>query len=87
MKNAVLDAAYQWFEIGQALDIPPGTLKTFHGEDPYCLNEMLTVWMHSGKATIDQLLQALEDPGVGRHDIVNDIRALKGDRRCRVGLA
>ena len=87
VKNALLDAAYQWRDIGQALDIPPGTLMSIRGEDNECLNEMLTKWMHGGKATIDQLLEALEEPGVDRGDIVSEIEALRGDKRSRVGLA
>ena len=88
VKNAVLDAAYQilWREIGQALDIRDGTLRSIRGEDAYCLNEMLTKWMHSGKATIDQLLEALQDPSVKRSDIVAEIRSFEGDKRSKVGL-
>ena len=87
VKNAVLGAAYQWFAIGQALDIHDGTLRSIRGEDAHCLNKMLTKWMHSGKATIDQLLGALEDRSVRRGDIVNEIRAFEGDKRSKVGLA
>ena len=87
VKNALLEAAYQWRDIGQALDIPQGTLRSIRGEDRECLNEMLSKWMHGGKATMDQLLEALEDPGVDRADIVGEIEALRGDKRSRVGLA
>ena len=91
VKNALLDAAYQWNEIGQALDITPGTLRSigrqYRGNDNECLNEMLTRWMHGGKSTMDQLLEALEDPSVRRDDIVRQIKALKGDKKSRVGLA
>lgn len=87
VKNAVLEAAYLWKEIGQALPhISEGTLRSIHGEDRECLNEMLSVWMHSGKATIDQLLEALQDPSVGRGDIISEIRAFNGDKRSKVGL-
>ena len=87
VKNAVLEAAHQWFAIGQVLHISDGTLRSIRGEDAHCLNEMLTKWMHSGKATIDQLLAALEDPSVRRGDIVAAIRAFEGDKRSKVGLA
>ena len=91
VKNALLDAAYQWNEIGQALDITPGTLSSigrqYRGNDNDCLNEMLTRWMHGGKSTMDQLLEALKDPSVQRGDIVLEIKALKGVQRSRVGLA
>lgn len=91
VKNAVLDAAYQWKPIGQALDILPGTLKSIEfgkefRDDNDRLNEVLSKWMHSGQATIDQLLKALVDPGVKRGDIVGKIQALKGQERISVGL-
>ena len=79
VKNAVLDAAYLWREIGQVLDIRDGRLRSIRGEDAYCLNEMLSIWMHSGNATIDQLLEALVEPGVDRGDIVSKVRALELD--------
>ena len=87
VKNALLEAASQWRDIGQALDITPGTLKSIRGGDSECLNEMLTKWMHGGEATMDQLLEALKDPSVQRGDIVQQIKALKRDKRSRVGLA
>ena len=91
MKNALLGAAYQWNEIGQALDIPHGTLKSIElkkqlHDDNARLNEVLSKWMHSGEATIDRLLEALVDPGVKRNDIATKIRDLKGDMRRNVGL-
>ena len=91
VKNALLDAAYLWFPLGQALGIPPGTLKSikFEGElhdDNDRLNEVLSKWMHSGQATIDQLLEALVDPSVKRGDIANEIRLRKGEERSKVGL-
>ena len=86
VRNALLEAASQWRDIGQALDIAPGTLNSIRGEDIQCLNEMLTKWMHGGEATMDQLLEALEDPSVQRGDIVRQIKARKGVQRSRVGL-
>ena len=93
VRNALLDAAPLWYDIGQALGIPPGTLqsikfdKELH-EDNDRLNEVLSKWMHSGQATIDQLLEALVDPSVDRGDIANKIRSLKGsgEERIKVGL-
>ena len=92
VKNALLDAAYRWFPLGQALGVPPGTLRSIkfdrelHGDNDR-LNEVLLIWMHSGQATIDQLLEALDsDPSVKRPDIANKIRALRGEERFKVGL-
>ena len=91
MKNALLDAAYRWFPLGQALGIPHGTLQSIKFDrellgDNDRLNEVLSKWMHSGQATIDQLLEALVDPTVARGDIANKIRALRGEERSKVGL-
>lgn len=90
MKNALLEAAYQWKPIGEALDLTPGTLKSIgrshRDDDNECLNEVLSKWMHSGKATMAELLEALEEPGVKRGDIVTEIQALEGEKRSRVGL-
>lgn len=86
VRNALLDAASVWKDIGQALDIVHGTLQSIHGDDKECLNEVLTKWMHTGKATIDQLLGALLDPSVGRGDIVREIKDRKGEERIKVGL-
>lgn len=41
------------------------------------LHELLTLWMQRGQATIQDILNALEDVTVGRIDIVNQIRAQK----------
>lgn len=87
VRSAILDAASQWRDIGQALRIPNGTLTTFHGEDNECLNMVLTSWMHTGKATIHQLLEALESDIVGRGDIVTQLRSRQGEDRKKIGLA
>ena len=81
VRNALLDAAYLWFPLGQALGILSGTLQSIkfdrelHGDNDR-LNEVLSKWIHSGQATIDQLLEALVDPGVNRNDIATKIRDL-----------
>ena len=71
--------------------IPPDALQSIKfdrelHEDNDRLNEVLSKWMHSGQATIDQLLEALVDPCVGRGDIAKKIRSLKGVERGKVGL-
>ena len=77
VRNALLGAAYQWRDIGRALELTDGTLRSIRGEDNECLNEVLAQWMHSGKATVDQLLDALKDQSVKRVDIVPKILDLK----------
>ena len=91
VKNALLDAACLWYDIGLSLGILSGTLQSIkfdrelHG-DKDRLNEVLLKWMHSGQATIEQLFKALVDPCVYRVDIANKIRSLKGEERFKVGL-
>ena len=88
VKNVVLDAAYLWRDIGQALGIPEGSLASIRkfDNDKDRLDEVLSKWMHSGQATIEQLLKALVVPCVYRVDIANKIRSLKGKERFKVGL-
>ena len=80
VRAAVSEAANKWADIGRSLpDITEGFIASTKGVDDYdCLRKVLSKWMHTSKATIDDLLSALEDPSVGRNDIARDIRALKG---------
>lgn len=86
VRNALLDVAYLWYDIGLALGIYMGTLKSIRGEDKDCLREMLTKWMHRGTATLEQLFEALQDESVDRKDIVDKILAFEGEKRLKVGL-
>ena len=88
VKNALLETAWRWRDIGQALHISEGTLESIRKlhNDKDRLDEVLSKWMHSGEATIDRLLEALVDPSVDRNDIAIKIRDLKGDKRKKVGL-
>ena len=79
MKGCIWEARAQWRDIGRALDIPDGTIRSIHEpSDGESLHHILTLWMHSGTATIQDLLTALEDPAVDRRDIVNEILSRKG---------
>ena len=87
MKGAVWGARGQWRNIGRSLGSPEGMLQSIHDQnDGECLNEVLSRWIHTGQATINDLLKALEDVTVGRHDIAHEIRARKGEDRIHIGL-
>ena len=79
MKQALWEARSQWKDIGRALDISDGTIRSIHEpSDGESLHQILTLWMQSGTTTIQDLLKALEDSTVGRKDIVNEILSRKG---------
>ena len=87
MKRAVWDARHQWKNIGRELGLSEGTIQSIHEpDDGECLHQVLLRWMKTGRATINDLLEALEDPTVDHRDIANKIRALKGDYRINIGL-
>ena len=84
LKRVIFDARWQWRAIGRVLGLSDYTIH--HQDDGECLHEVLSIWMHSGGATIHDLLDALEDITVARHDIAHKIRSLKDEDRTRVGL-
>ena len=87
VKLAVWQVRTQWREIGRLLGLSEGTIQSIHEpHDGVCLHAVLSLWMQTGGATINDLLKALEDKTVGRHDIANKIRAREGEDRIEVGL-
>ena len=87
VKRAVWEARTQWKNIGRSLRLSEGTIQSIHGaDDGECLHIVLSIWMQTGRATINDLLDALEDVTVARHDIALNIRALKGKDRIKIGL-
>ena len=79
VKHAVWTARSLCKEIGHVLGISDDTIRTIHcTNDGECLNEVLSLWIHSGKATISDLLRALANKTVDRNDIKNEIHILKG---------
>ena len=78
VNKALLEARSQWRDIGRALDISDGTIRSIdEPSDGESLHQILTLWMQSGTATIQDLLTALEDPTVGRRDIAHELRSRK----------
>ena len=87
VKLAIREARARWKDIGRGVDLLDGDIKSIREEDDdECLHKVLSLWMETGSATIYQLLEALENPPVGRKDIAGEIRSLKGEERSRVGL-
>ena len=87
VRQSIWEARPQWRDIGRALDLTESTVQSIHEpNDGECLHQVLLKWMQSGDATIYNLLEALEDVAVGRTDIANEVRALEGKERLRVGL-
>ena len=87
VKHAVWEAQTQWKEIGRTLGLPEGTIQSIHEpHDGECLHMVLSMWMQTGRATISDLLKALDDRTVARRDIARNIRALKGKDRINIGL-
>ena len=80
LKLAIWEARAKWPDIGRALPgISEGTMLAIHDKDDGdCLHKVLSLWIHSGKATIRDLLWALADKTVYRNDITNEIHILKG---------
>ena len=88
LRVAVLQAAHKWKDIGRALPgVTEGNIQSIRfNEDSECLNAVLSKWIKTGCAKTNDLLEALEEPTVGRTDIANKIRNLKGEERAKVGL-
>ena len=87
VKEAIWESRVQWRNIGRALDLTEGTIDSIHEpNDGESLHKVLKKWMESGKATMHDLLMALDDVTVGRIDIAKKIRKLEGEARTEVRL-
>ena len=87
VKSAVWQSRASWRDLGRALDLSEGTIDSIkEPNDGESLHMVLKKWMQTGKATIQDLLTALEDRTVDRTDIANEVRTLKGKNRTAVGL-
>ena len=91
LTEAVYDARVKWKDIGRALRVPLDVLNEierdlYHRNDGQRMERVLVEWLHTGKATIHQLLRALKDKSVRRHDISMEICSHVGEDRTAVGL-
>ena len=91
LTEAVYDARVKWKDIGRALRVPLDVLNEierdlYHRNDGQRMERVLVEWLHTGKGTIHQLLRALKDKSVRRHDISMVICSRVGKDRTAVGL-
>ena len=91
LTEAVWDARVKWRDIGRALRVSSDVLDEidvdrYLRDDGQRVERVLVEWLHTGKATVHQLLRALEDKSVRRHDIAMEIRSREGEDRTATGL-
>ena len=91
IRTAIWAAREKWRAIGKGLEIPSYELDAIDAENRGTagdkLEAVLTRWMHTGEAKVDQLLDVLKSPGLGKADIANDIlRTRDPEERRRLGL-
>ena len=87
MLRAVWSIRAHWRILGGELDLPKGTIDSFHAQnDGENLHKVLSTWIHSGTATIYNLLEKLEGEIVNNPELAKKIRACKGEDRVKVGL-
>ena len=88
VKHVVWGARAQWKNIGRSLPgLSEGAIQSINEpHDGECLHMVLSLWMKTDRATINDLLKALEDITVGHRDIADEIRALNGRDRINIGL-
>ena len=85
--RAVWSIQAKWRNLGRELDLPKGTIDSFHEqEDSENLHKVLSTWIHSGTATIYNLLEKLEGEILNNPELAKNIRARKGKDRVDVGL-
>lgn len=87
IKEAIWDTRAKWRDIGCKLGLKAGDIDSIHDhEDGECLHIVLSHWMHTGRATIHELLKALESKIIDCSDIVREIVSLKGENQVKIGL-
>ena len=87
VKEAIWDVRYKWKDIGRKLGLKSGDIQAIHEpNDGECLHVVLSQWMHTGKATLNHLLSALESKVIDCPDIAREIRSRTGEARTSVGL-
>ena len=82
VQEAAWDSRDEWYNIGLALKIDPGTLdviKKDNAKTNDCFREMLTIWlkMVNPKPTLATLAKALRSRAVGFGDLAEQVLKLK----------
>ena len=91
LKELIWEVRAQWRALAGALGVSHDTVEVI-SHDLQCrsdgdrLEETLTVWMRSGKATIHDLLTALNNHTVNCGHVSRSLRALQGEARLELGL-
>ena len=79
IKEAIWEVRSKWKDIGRKLSSTEGDIDAIHEHnDGECLHQVLSQWIHTGRATINDLLKALENKMIGRPDIVREMHLLIG---------
>ena len=77
LKEAMWSARSKWKDIGRKLGITEGDIEAIHEhDDGECLHKVLLNWVRTGRATINDLLKALESKVIGHPEIIGEIRSL-----------
>ena len=87
IKEAIWDARAKWKDIGRMLKLTEGDIEAIHEcDDGECLHKVLSQWMHTGGAKINDLLKTLNSKIVDRSDLAKQIQSRVGEKRDKVGL-
>ena len=87
IKEAIWDARAKWKDIGRKLKLTEGDIDAIHKrDDGECLHRVLLQWIRTGRATMLDLLAALESKIIDRLDIVKKIQSLPGEKQTELGL-
>ena len=89
IRGAIHRARDQWLDIGRELHLQEHDLieiRNDYTSDKECLYQMLRKWMQTGKATIEKLLEVLDNEIIGYRDLANEIRAYNPERRAQLGF-
>ena len=79
LKEAIWDVRSKWRNIGRILSLTDGDIDAIHErDDGECLHQVMSQWIHTGRATVNDLVIALESRMIGRPDIVKEIKSLIG---------
>ena len=88
VQEAIWKARSQWKRIGYELGLQQEDIEAIMEPlKEQCLHKMLLLWMQSGRATTNHLLDALNSSSVNRPDIAMEIDSLEGTARLEIGLS
>ena len=87
IKETIWDARAKWKDIGRKLKLTEGDIDAIHErDDGECLHKVLLQWIQTGRATMSDLLTALESKIIDRLDLVGEIRSLTREKHIELSL-